>query len=687
MKKNAAPIIFCIISVIFTAIWFRSGLMYGGGEEGLPYYNPSKYLSIVSNIWYEANGGYPVILHLPRAPYFWFIGFIAQLGFFPAILQAISFFTLIFIGCLSVAYLTREIITENNFIPLIAGGFYLLNPYSMSQIWSRGIYAQFFAFALIPVFLYCFIRGLKSNRLSYIGIGIILSFILSSAFVVITNVVVLWIPIILYLGYFLIIHRRERNIQIYSIIYTLLLMILWIFTNFWWLWPTYSTASSAYYHFLTGSNNLDSLRGMSQMYFKPIWVIRLFQGFIFFLSNAYNNTYSHLIFRILSWLIPITAVCSLYYLKKIREIWYFLLLWIVGFSFSIGTNPPTGAIFTWFFANFSFLQAFRNPYEKAGLLLMLAYTPLFGLGLSTIFKYSKIIGTLILIVVCGILVWPMWTGRVINAWVKVPAYYKEADNWISSQEGDFKIIQMPLVAGDGVRYDWQHTYQGIEPSEFLFTTSSIGRNVAFNKVYYNILLQRFGIFSPGSFGSDPDTSKSKFKSIELWEELDKLGVRYIVFHRDYDQVTIQSKSLNTIENLAKEKNIKFLKSFGKLDIYEVITPNPISRLYSPNTKLETTKISVDLYKVKIINSTESAVVNLLDLYDPGWELYVDNQKINTHTTAFSYANSWKINKTGNYNAVIKYLPQDSVNSGWKISGIFMMLTGAMALFFSKYESK
>jgi hypothetical protein len=348
-------------------------------------------------------------------------------------------------------------------------------------------------------------------------------------------------------------------------------------------------------------------------------------------------------------------------------LWFILLFWIIGFSFSIGTNPPSGAAFTWFFTNFQFLQAFRNPYEKAGLLLMLPYSILFSFGLSWIYEKSKIVAIIIFIGVCGVLVWPMWTGRVINAWVKVPAYYKEADNWISSQEGDFKIIQMPLVAGDGVRYDWKHAYQGIEPSEFLFNTSSIGRNVAFNKIYYNILLQRFGIFSPGSFGPDPDTSLSEFRSKELWEELVKLGVRFIVFHRDYDQNTVQSKSLNTKENLDRENNIKYLKSYGKLDIYEVLSPQSISRLYSQNTKLETVKLSVDLYKVKIINATESAIINLLDLYDPGWELYVDNQKINTHNTVLGYANGWTLNKTGDYEAIVRYSPQDYVWRGWKVS--------------------
>ena len=541
--------IFVILSAILTIIWFRSGFMFGGGEEGLPFYNPTKYFSLVSNSWYDANGGYPVILHLPRAPYFWLISHLTQLGVSSTILQEITFFLLIFIGCISVVCLTREIITERYYVPSIAGIFYLLNPYSMSQVWSRGIYAQFFAFALVPAFLYFYIKSLKTKNIVFLGLAIFANFLLSSTYVVVTNVIVLWIPVILYFIMYLYDNRTNKKFQSIAFLYTSILLVLWVLTNFWWLLPTFSNASSAYYHFLTGSNNLDSLRGMSQMYFKPLWVIRLLQGFIFFLSNAYNNTYKLFAFSLLSWLIPIIALGSLFYLNKLRELKYVILLWLVGFSFSIGTNPPTGAVFTWFFTNFQFLQAFRNPYEKAGLLLMLPYAILFAVGWSWLFEKSKIVAITVLVGVCGILVWPMWTSGVTNAWVKVPDYYKEADKWISSQAGDYKIIQMPLVAGDGVRYDWSNTYQGIEPSEFLFKTSSIGRNVAFNKIYYNILLQRFGIFSPGSFGPDPDISNSEFTSPELWQELNKLAVRYIVFHHDYDNNTFNSKSTNTKINL------------------------------------------------------------------------------------------------------------------------------------------
>ena len=216
----------------------------------------------------------------------------------------------------------------------------------------------------------------------------------------------------------------------------------------------------------------------------------------------------------------------------------------------------------------------------------------------------------------------------------------------------------------------------------MFKTSSIGRNVAFNKIYYNILLQRFGIFSPGSFGPDPDISNSEFTSPELWQELNKLAVRYIVFHHDYDNNTFNSKSTNTKINLDHEQNIKYIRSFGKLDIYEVTNPNNVARLYSPGTNIEIIGKSVDYYKFKV-SSNRSITVNLLDLYDPGWEMFIGDNKVNTHKKVFSYANSWDIDKVGNYEVTVKYSPQEKVWLGWKVSLVTLIVV-FISIITSKY---
>jgi hypothetical protein len=61
--KNSHLIIFLLhlcIAVVLMAIWFRPGYIYGGGDVGLPTYNPLRILEVVKNVWWESSApGFP----------------------------------------------------------------------------------------------------------------------------------------------------------------------------------------------------------------------------------------------------------------------------------------------------------------------------------------------------------------------------------------------------------------------------------------------------------------------------------------------------------------------------------------------------------------------------------------------------------------------------------------------------
>jgi hypothetical protein len=275
--------------------------------------------------------------------------------------------------------------------------------------------------------------------------------------------------------------------------------------------------------------------------------------------------------------------------------------------------------------------------------------------------------------VCGMYVWPMWTGQFaggvkISPWFEVPSYYKEANDWIKNQNIDSRVIQLPLNPGDGVLYKWDNSFQGLESGEFLFFNPSIGRNIALNKNYYNVLLERFGVLQKNAFGPDPDITKSEFRSESLYQELGKLNVKYIVLHYDLDEKLSGMKTAEeTAQYLAKERNIEKVKTFGLLDIYEIKLPEEIDHIYSPDTKVSYEKINPTLYKFNVKNVKKPFGLFFLERYDPEWKLTVDNRTIQTHSTVFSYANTWRIDKEGTYSGYIKYKPQDHVENGTKIS--------------------
>ncbi|MCH7730824.1 DUF3367 domain-containing protein [Patescibacteria group bacterium] len=379
---------------------------------------------------------------------------------------------------------------------------------------------------------------------------------------------------------------------------------------------------------------------------------------------------------------------------------FYLSLFLISLFVVLGSNPPLGFAFEWIFTTLPPLQVFRNPYEKMGLIFLLAYTPFFSIGcikaslvidkivkkkFSSLLISSFLIMALILILVSGVYVWPMWKGIFaggvkMNVWVRVPSYYKQANDWLNRQEGEFRLIHFPLNAGDGIKYTWENSYQGTDPSEFLFSKHSIAKNVAFNKPYYNVLLERFGKLAKNAYGPDPDITNSEFRSEEFYQELEKLNVKYIILHFDVDTQLLRLDPADKMADyLSKQKNIKKVQSFGQLEIYEVKRSSKINLILSEDAETNYARINPATYEV-IVNNIDNRPVklNFLDLFDPSWEASINGETVKEHTKVFSYANSWIIDESDEeYKVVIKYKPQDYFKSGLKISLITLSLMAGL----------
>lgn len=664
------------IPVVLVFIWFRGGLMFAGGEEGMPFYNLDKAYQLFSSPWRDFSGGIAATTDLARVPFFWILKNLSV--FVPShILQAMTFLLLMVVGVISVYWLLKITIMEkssNPLIPVLGAIFYLLNPYSMIQVWGRGLYNQFFPFALLPLFLVLFVLGIKKKNFIYAFLALISSVILSVSFGQPGYVITFWLTIFLYTLFSLLTAQKFAD-RMYIIFYSLITFILWALMHSWWIWPMFKTIGDAT-NMLGGLDyNIGSLQGISRESTLPV-VIRLLHKFAF--VGAYGESYQSLPFRLISWIIPISFIASIGVFKKLRHFKFYLSFFLISLFLVMGTNIPFGFIFLWLFKTFSIFQVFRNPYEKIGLLLMIAYTPFFAIGIiefatkvRTFLKRLTVtqIVLVMMFLVCGVYAWPMWTGQFaggvkVNPWTRVPEYYSEANNWIVSQDKSARVLHMPLNPGEGVLAKWEHSYQGIEPSEFIFSNSSISRNVTINKPYYNVLLQRFGVLQKNAFGPDPDISQSEFRVQNLYEELARLNVGFIVLHRDYDEKLSSMKTADeTAQYLSKEKNIQKAVTIGALDIYEVKAPSLVN--YQ--------KLSPTLYTFEITDAKAPIKLNFLENYNPAWELFVDGGKVDTHTTAFSYANSWVVDQKGSYSGQIKYKVQDYVDEGKALSIIVSKL--------------
>src|SRR3989344_9095118 len=108
MKKNFVSLLrskfflilifFVLLSFFQIIIWFRSGLIYGGGDVGLQTFNPKRILDISLYPWWEAVApGLWIPSAVTNIPIEFGLSILQILGLSNLGLQAITFFLLFFL--------------------------------------------------------------------------------------------------------------------------------------------------------------------------------------------------------------------------------------------------------------------------------------------------------------------------------------------------------------------------------------------------------------------------------------------------------------------------------------------------------------------------------------------------------------------------------------------------------------
>ena len=177
----------------------------------------------------------------------------------------------------------------------------------------------------------------------------------------------------------------------------------------------------------------------------------------------------------------------------------------------------------------------------------------------------RIIAIIISVLILGAYVWPLWTGASIHSGgnirpgdrVIIPDYYNEAADWLREQEGDFRILTLPLHKIFNVAYSWEHGFQGTDP-----TFRLLPKNVVISGLDGNGL----GTTLSELITTDATADFGKFLSL--------INAKYIIFHRDANLAYMEAVPWNiatTLEDLEgilrRQPGISLEKTFGKLDFY------------------------------------------------------------------------------------------------------------------------
>jgi hypothetical protein len=635
--------LFFVIALTLVLVWFDKGLIIASGESGPLFYNPAIIFQKVTSSWILFGTGMPQSAFLAAKPFLFFLVFLNEL--FPSWLaQQVVFFLLLLLGLSGFYFLVSVLFKNQKFIllPLLSSIFYLFNLYVQTQVWQRLLFVHFFAWSFFPWFLgfgILFLSAEKKAAFRFLLLFLFSSVIFSYIFVQPVFVITFWAPLALYW----LIRVFSLDKPLIGVFKFLFLLTVWVGINFWWVYPDWVVSRQVFYQSFSDTYNLDSLVGVSQ-YFPTSQILLLRQSFLLGKDSIFYNFYSQ------PWIIGVSVLILMIVVLGIftsirKKYWLYLItLLLVGWFISKGSNPPFGYSFYQFlFSTFPFTAILRNPFEKFGLVFVFSYTIFFALGIEAIYKRFKLkirqfLVVAVLVLCCGVLVWPMWTGVIYqSAKVKPPKYYSQANKFLSQFGGEGRILMLPMIAGDGVKMSWG--YGGIEPSEFLFDRSAVSK-ILRTKYYDNVYWDLYK-----DLNEKRTINSSKLKN---------LNISFLILRKDLQSgLSDKDLSLSDVRQaVSQNQDIKFLKTFGDLEIYE-FTSNKDGQIFEivNNREIELSyeKLGAKNYKVDVKNVVTSPF-NLVfkSTYNNLWEARIGREKLSSHFLDYGYANGWKINQQGSY---------------------------------------
>lgn len=687
MRNNIAffLVTFLITSVIIFSWFSTKTIVSNNSEENLDFVNFTRTADHDSTNWYPSGTGYVNVFDHVRYPFFKFLSFFQRAGFAPFLVQAFSYWIIMTLGVIFMYILLYKGFLLNRLTSVIGSYFYLLNIFTMTQVWKRNIYQGMFPWAYLPLYIFLWMKWLNEGKIRWLIIFAISISLFSHAFA--------------HPGYFFVYtatggifafikfkENWKNKLGLKIFLRCISALFLGALFNIWWIYPLIhnSTAQGATLDVVNDAwkANLESLAGVSQ-YFGTFDILLLRQKFYFIKSSPLSTQwywfYSNPLVLIVS--IIILLICIFGIIKsKGQKYWTYLIsLLIVGWFICKGSNFPFGKTFFQFlFSSFPFTAALRNPYEKFGLVWLLPYSVFFALGLyylafSVKLKWRYVFLGSMMVLFCGILVYPMWNGVVFpqRDRLTIPRYYSEANDYLNLNLSK-RVFHIPFsIQNEKIEYNWG--YLGEDPSGNLFDSQNVSSpKLPVFKNYFELI---------------PKYLSSSY----LPRVLGLLGVDHIVLHDDM----IYPKLDFTLVKVNNWKEVEEGKNFGQLTLFtlnsdivkpEIYATNSIVKFDSIEQALNKTsdgefdttrkifitkdinlttltetpvnieykKTSADYYQVLIRGAKVPFILVLNNTFDKLWQARVEKELIRKHFIANGFANGWMIDKIGDYKVDIYF---------------------------------
>jgi hypothetical protein len=639
LKKNKILITFllliCFLSVLSPLTFFKGDNLLMG-MDGLTPVKPSFRLydwfhtwSHYSNLGDDSSSR---IVNLPTQILPFVI--MEKLALSPVESQKIFFIFIFFISGISMFFLSSVLFDnfkDKNLISFIAAIFYMFNPF-VGSYWVTFLPEAIFCYAVTPLIVGFFIKGLKSKN--YFLSAIIFS--LSTLLYPVVNppmYVIVFMILALFYIYFLINYQEKTRI----IKFGLWSIFFFLVVNFWWLMTEFKfyLKIKDYYQTITEQENRLISSSFKASFMN---IFRLqgnnYWGFSYWGENPNNFVgflYETKPFLILSSMIyAIMAFTSFFFSKRKKLVLFLILSTLIFIFLSKGVHPPFETIYKIFY-RLPIFNIFRTPSDKFPAATVLLMAPLIGLTFWGIYQFfikkNKLSSLIFFVLTIAILLlnqWYFFTGDAIHhgkdaqpsMQLKIPDDYLQASNWLSNKEDFFRILNLPGAdyPTRWLNYNWG--FLGVYP----FLPEILQKPVVDKPPTGNLDSVRIALFSSmGNFSKLPYVFLNIPKNNLIYKFLALLNVKEILINKDTDwqHPYYQTEDPNLLEeNLKKQENIYFDKSFGNLYFYRIDDKFSLPYIYSPKSiaVFQGDKLSIPL------------IVSLND-YQFGQSLFEDNQNL------------------------------------------------------------
>ena len=147
---------------------------------------------------------------------------------------------------------------------------------------------------------------------------------------------------------------------------------------------------------------------------------------------------------------------------------------------------------------------------------------------------------------------------------------------------------------------------------------------------------------------------------------------------------VKCKDLNTSNTYRRPTKVvvdKILIKPKLPNVAEIISISDDQVASAPQVNYQ--KITPEKYLVNINKATTPYLLVFSELFNSGWKLSVNNEYMNegTHRLANFYANSWWIEKPGNYEMILEFEPQRKMKSSITFSIISILIISLFATYF------